>query len=155
MAKLWDKPPVLLDVTAKNSHDAVLLNAANPQSTLATLAESRSLSDNVIEKALIGHATGVKLLAGPVSPIEAELVNAETMGALWSHFNAAYPVVVVDAGSELREATLATLDNSTKILVVVSPQKGSVQAAANALKVFNQLEYPPERIALVLNQTSD
>ncbi len=153
MAKLWGKETVLLDATAKNSHCGILLGLSQPTTTLAQLAEINTVSATVIEKALTRHATGVKLLAAPVSPIKAELVKAKTIGALWPHLNASYPVVVVDAGSELRENTLAVLDNSTKILVVVTPEKGGVQAAANALQVFKQLEYPDERIALVLNQT--
>ena len=38
-----------------------------------------------------------------------------------------------------------------QILLMLAPETASVRCAANALETFDQLNYPPERISLILN----
>ncbi|MEI7769348.1 MAG: hypothetical protein WCI67_05135 [Chloroflexales bacterium] len=52
-----------------------------------------------------------------------------------------------------RSITLAGLDSADQVLLVLAPEIASVRAAACALNVFEKLDYPTERMTLLLNTT--
>lgn len=154
LAQLWGKNVPLIDLSLTNGHCALMLNI-KPKNTLTTLAErdKEQIDAEIIESVLISHPSGVKLLPAPASPVEAELVTAATLEAIWPHFQSNYPFVVIDAGSQLNEVALAAFDRSHQVLLVFAPELASLKSTVDMFQVFKQLDYEAGRIKPVLNQT--
>ena len=153
LAKLWQKPIPLFDFTVQNSHCAWFLNLT-PQKTLADLARSKeNPSLKKVEALMLEHTGGVKLVPAPASPLASRYINAALLNHFWADLIATNPITVVDGGSVLNEVTLTTLNRSQFVVVPVTPEQASVQAAANLLEMFKQMEYPAEKVVVVLNQT--
>lgn len=154
LARLWDIQVPLLDLALKNGHCALMLNL-KPKYTLAYLAEWEEdvLEAEAIENLLLKHETGVKLLPAPISPIEAETVTPAMLDKVWPYLRASYSYLVVDAGSQLNDPTLTALDRSQAIILMLTPELASLKAAVDALSVFDQLGYEPDRILPVINWT--
>lgn len=154
LAQLWGKNVPLLDLALTNGHCALMLNI-KPKNTLAALAEreKEQIDSDMIESVLMPHPSGVKLLPAPASPVEAELISAATLEAIWPHFQSNYPFVVIDAGSQLNDVALAAFDRSHQVLLAFAPELASLKSTVDMLQVFKQLDYEPARIKPVLNQT--
>jgi pilus assembly protein CpaE len=154
LAHLWKIQVPLLDLALKNGHCALMLNL-KPKYTLSDLAEweESTVDPEVIEKLLLNHESGVRLLPAPLSPIDAELITPAVIDRAWPYLRASYPFIVIDAGSHLTETALTALDRSHAILLLLAPELASLKAATDAIRIFTQLGYDSARILPVINWT--
>ena len=154
LAQLWGIQVPLLDLALKNGHCSMMLNV-KPNATLTSLAawEDDSIEVETIENLLLKHKSGVKLLAAPVSPVEAELITPATVDLPWPYLRASYPFLIIDGGSHLVEPVLTVLERTQVILLLLAPELASIKAAIDAMQVFEQLGYDPEHVLPVINCT--
>jgi pilus assembly protein CpaE len=154
LAHLWDIRVLLADMALKNGHCAMMLNLA-PNRSLADLAKQKhpTFELEAIEPLLLNHESGMQLLPAPVSPAEAELITPAVIDRVWPYFCTAYPFVVIDAGSELNEVTLAILSRSHTVLLMLAPELGSLKAATDALQILNRLNLDTAQVLPVINWT--
>jgi pilus assembly protein CpaE len=154
LAHLWDIQVLLADMALKNGHCAMMLNLA-PNRSLADLAKQKhpTFEPEALEPLLLNHESGMQLLPAPVSPAEAELISPAVIDRVWPYFCTAYPFVVIDAGSELNEVTLAILSRSHTVLLMLAPELGSLKAATDALQILNRLNLDTAQVLPVINWT--
>jgi pilus assembly protein CpaE len=152
LAKLWQKEIALLDLALNTGHAALMLNI-NPKYTLSDIVnwDTSTIEADTIERILLRHPSGVKLLAAPKQPSEAELITPTAIDRVWPYLRAKYPYLVIDAGSRFVEPNLTLLDRSQHIILPMAPEIGSVKAAVDAYDVFRQLGYDKQRVIPVLN----
>jgi pilus assembly protein CpaE len=154
LAHLWNIRVLLADMALKNGHCAMMLNLAPTRSPADLAREQRPTFDSeAIEPLLLNHESGVQLLPAPVSPAEAELITPALVDRLWPYFCATYPFVVIDAGSELNELTLAILSRSHIVLLMLAPELGSLKAATDAIQILKRLHLETTQILPVINWT--
>jgi pilus assembly protein CpaE len=72
-----------------------------------------------------------------------------TLSLLKSQFE----YLVFDLPHDFSAITVAALDAADRIVLLLSPELSSVRCASIALEVFDKLNYPPEKIKLLLNWT--
>jgi pilus assembly protein CpaE len=154
LAHLWDIRVLLADMALKNGHCAMMLNLT-PTRSLADLAKQKhpTFEPEAIEPLLLNHESGMQLLPAPASPAEAELITPAVIDRLWPYFCATYPFVVIDAGSELNEVTLAILSRSHTVLLMLAPELGSLKAGTDALQILNRLNLETTQVLPVINWT--
>jgi len=154
LQQLWGQDVSLVDLTSKNSHCALMLGI-QPQQTLAQFAQPKDTPLNAtrLKPLLLKHKTGVTLLPAPVYAHDTAKITGAMIEQVCKYLKSAYPFVVIDAGSNMNDTTHTALDRSQVILLVLSPEKAAVEAAANALQLFERLNYDSNRIWPVLNQT--
>jgi len=152
LAKMWRIKVPLVDLAVKNGHCALMLNL-KPKYTLSDLVdwEEESVETEVLDKLLLSHESGVRLLPAPLSPIGGESITAPVLDKAWPYLRSTSQFVVVDAGSELNEAALTALERANTILLCLSPELASLKAATDALRVFEELHYDHQRILPVVN----
>lgn len=143
----------LLDLSLKNGHCALMLNL-NPIHTIADITgwDNSAIDTATIEQLLLKHRSGVKLLAAPKSPAEAELVTVEVIDLIWPYLRASYPYLVIDAGSQLVEPVVTLLERSQAIVLLFSPDLASIMATVTALEVMDQLDITSDRVMPVVNR---
>jgi pilus assembly protein CpaE len=154
LAHLWDIQVLLADMALKNGHCAMMLNLA-PTGSLADLAKQKqpTFEPEAIESLLLNHESGLRLLPAPASPAEAEVITPAVIDHVWPYFCNTYPFVVIDAGSELNEVTLAVLSRSHMVLLMLAPELGSLKAATDALQILGRLNLETTQVLPVINWT--
>ena len=65
---------------------------------------------------------------------------------------AAFHYTLLDLGHELNESTIHCLDISDKVLLITTPDLPSLCATKTALKTFRKLDYPEDKVKLILNR---
>lgn len=154
LAQAHQQDVPLVDLALESGHAALMLDL-RPSLTWADLAQQdpAAVDLEMIQRTLARHASGVLVLPAPLSPALAELVKPGIAEAILSKLAENYPYVVVDTSSTLSDVTLAALDASDTIALVLAPDLASLKVAAAALEIFESLGYPPSRVDLVLNWT--
>src|SRR5690606_6819093 len=67
-------------------------------------------------------------------------------------FTNLYPVIIIDAGSELNELALKALENSTMIITIVSPDLLAVNQTKRLYSNLITMLFPKDMIQIVVNQ---
>lgn len=125
--------------------------ARNNIADLAPRADE--LDREVVAEVVIRHEkSGVHILAAPMRPEYADSVTGDQFGAVVRYLRGIYPYVVLDTASFLNEITLAALDTSDLILLVVTQDIPSIKNARLFLDVADGLGIPKDNFSLVMNR---
>ena len=97
--------------------------------------------------------SGIHVLLSPARPEESDLVQAADIATAMGILAETHDYVIVDTPTRLSEDTLAILDASTLILIVVTYMNATVANARAAIDTFEALGYKGAKpILLVVNQ---
>ncbi len=151
-AQIWSEPVALVDLALVNGMSALMLDLSlrNSWSDLATIPHDEMDLD-VINKVLLKHDSGVEVLAAPRYPQDAELLNGEQVTRVLQLLCRDHHYLILDLAHDFSAPSLAALDAADQIVLVLAPELASVRCASMALYTFQQLGYPNEKIALLLN----
>ena len=130
--------PIFFNVTAKNS--------------IVDLAPRvDELEPELVESVMIAHSSGIKILAPP-RPERAELVAGPHVGQLLQYMAQLYPYVIVDAAHRLNEITLAVLDCSDLVVLLVSQEVPSISRMRRFMDLAPMLNLDPRKLMMVISQ---
>lgn len=129
---------------------SVLFNL-NAERSIVDLVNVDEIDTSFVADVLIPHASGVKVLPGS-APTEAELVNNEKMAKVISALRSVFDYVVLDTRPTFHEPILTVLDAADTVLLVTTADIPSIRNARVILEVVDQLEYPKQKMKLVLNR---
>jgi MinD-like ATPase involved in chromosome partitioning or flagellar assembly len=154
VARLASQRPrevVLVDLAFPYPHAALMANLV-PNSCLARLRETPpDLFEDSLLSSVLYHPSGLMVLPGALQPEEADLVTGELVGRAIEALRRTFRYVVVDLGVAMTDVTLAALDQSQHVLLVVTPEITAVKSAADASAILSLLGILTERVSLVLN----
>ncbi|MBS1250697.1 MAG: Response regulator MprA [Chloroflexi bacterium] len=152
LVELWQHPAVLIDLAMVSGHSALLLNTPlkNTWGDLVPIPKEEITID-VIDKALLSHKSGLKVLAAPRHPEDAELLEEEKIIHVLDLLQSNYHYLVLDLPHNFTPPALAGLDASHAIMLLMAPEIASVRGTSMALDVFASLGYPRDKVRLVLN----
>jgi pilus assembly protein CpaE len=145
---------VLVDGSFQFGDVGVLLNLNPKNKSIADLVpelETGGEPDS-LDTFVITHSTGLKVLLAPPSPEMAELVTPTAVRRVLEVLRAKSDLVVVDCAAAFSDSTLAILDVADVILTVLTLEITSIKNMRLFLEVAQQLGYPPDKMALVLNR---
>lgn len=152
MAKEEDTKVAVVDCDLQFGDVGILLNL-KAQDTIADLVpQIEELSDLLLGEVMQLHSSGVKALLAPPRPEMADLIEPEHCRRVFLRLQELYDYIIVDTQSPLYDLTLAVLGVSDRILLVITPDLPTVKNARLFFEALDTLEYPMERVALVLNK---
>lgn len=134
------------------------LQSTRTFSDLAPHAEE--MDPELLDAVLIPHPSGLKVLAAPAVPEEAELMREggvdETGGnrrlrAILDYMRDRFDYLVVDTAHVVDDVMLALLDMNDLILVLTRPIIPEIRGARLFVELLQKLEYPMEKVQLVIN----
>jgi len=99
---------------------------------------------------LADHKSGVRILAAPPSPEEAELVSVGAVQQAIDLARGGRDTVVLDLATKLDEITLAALDVTDIVCVVTAPHLASLRGTADTLAMLKRIGLADERIVVAL-----
>lgn len=151
---LWKSPTLLIDVVPNAGQQALMLNMSLKR-TWADLGmiPPDELDLNTLSAITRQHDSGLHLIAAPKIPSDAEAVTSEHFNITLKILKSRYTYIVADLPHDFNSITLEVLEAADTVLLVVSPEIASVRAASIALETYKQLNYPEEKIKVVLNWT--
>ena len=135
--------------------DVALVLQVDPKHTVVNAAkEGERLDNQFLETVLATHSSGMRVLAAPLEPAFADEVPTTTYTRILGMLREMFDYVVVDTAPSLDERLLAILDKSDVVLFVVDMDLPSVKNAKLALETLRILNYPANKIRLVLNRSN-
>ena len=151
---LWKTATLLLDMVPNAGQQALMLNMSLKRTWAdMSMIPPEELDINTLSAITRQHDSGLHLIASPKMPSDAEGVTSTHFEVAFKLLKSRYEYIVIDLPHDFGSSTLEALEASDIILLVVSPEIASIRAASIALETYKQLNYPEEKIKVVLNWT--
>jgi len=148
-----DKKVVLVDASLVFGDVGIMLNITTGNSISDLVPNIHALDIELLERVLVRHSSGLKVLLAPPRPELAELVAADHLRTVVNLLRNHYDYVVIDTHPNFDDVTLAMLDISDRIVVLTTLEMPAIKNLKLFLEVAEALEYPPEKLMLVINRS--
>ena len=124
-----------------------------PQLTLADLAhDEQSLREpDLLRTYAIKHDSGLDVIAAPGAPEAGRDITPEQVNLVLSTARTAYETVVIDAGSDLDERSLAVLERAEAVVIPIVPEIGALKALHSLLDYLTEVGSAAAAATFVLN----
>jgi pilus assembly protein CpaE len=133
--------------------DLGLALGLEPERTSFDLATSGGgLDPDKVDAYLVEHACGLRALIAPVRPDQASGVTAEFLRSLYPILTASYDYVIVDTPPGFTPEVITTIDSSSSIAMVGMLDAPSLKNTKLGLETLELMQYPRERVRVVLNR---
>jgi len=151
----------LMDASIQFGDVGVMLNLQTNRSIVDLVQRMSDMDVEILRGVMSAHGSGLKVLLAPPNPEEAESVlvgvspedggGAAAVGEILKLMRTEFDLIVVDMWSWIDDIALTIFDAATLIILVVMPNIPSIKSARLFLEVADRLNYPREKIALVVN----
>jgi pilus assembly protein CpaE len=149
------KSVVLLDLNLQFGTAAMFFDL-RPRTTIVEFARGdvNRVTEEDFSRYLADHPSGVRILAAPPSPEEAELVSVAAVQQAIDLARGGRDAVVLDLATKLDEITLAALDVSDIVCVVTAPHLAALRSTSDTLAMLTRIGIADERIVVALVRNS-
>ena len=154
ISELLEIKTCLWDMALSGGQCALMLNL-KPKNTLASLADwpEGSIEEGLLGSMILDHASGISLLPSPQFFEEGDLVTRTTVDLVWTPLQMLAPYIVVDAGNHFTDPVISILERCDAIIVPIAPELASVNAAYQALRLFEEMGIDRRKVLPVVNET--
>jgi pilus assembly protein CpaE len=142
----------LVDLDLPFGDVALMLDLHPEQDILDAVADGVAEDAERLQKALVPTPFGVHVLAGPMVPDDAGVVDSARIASLLSTLATLYQFVIVDTPVGITEMTAAALDVSELALLVTTPEVPALRRTHACLRLLQGLEFPSGKLQVVLNR---
>ena len=145
------KTVVLIDLNLQFGNAAMFFDL-RPRTTIVDFARSDigRVTEDDFNQYLADHQSGVRILAAPSSPEEAELVSVGAVQQAIDLARGGRDAVVLDLATNLDEITLAALDVTDIVCVVTTPHLASLRSTSDTLAMLTRIGIADERILVAV-----
>ncbi len=150
--QLTNKQVVLVDAALSFGDIGVMMNVAKSKTFSDIAIPANLLDKELLDDVMVTHSSGVRLLLAPSTPQESETVSPEHLRAAVSVLAKSYDYVVIDTRPGFDDTMLALMDQSDKLLLVLTMEMTAIKDTRQFLEIAELLGYPEEKIMLVLNR---
>jgi pilus assembly protein CpaE len=136
--------------------DVAMLLDLTPRRTLGDLLPGFGGIDyDVVDSVMVKHASGVSVLAAPLmGSFDGTTLSRYMVQSILEALREHYECTIVDTGYANLESTLAAMDYSDVILVVVGMDLPRLRDGKHYLKNLMAANYPKEKIRVVVNRSN-
>ncbi len=145
------KSVALLDLNLQFGTAAMFFDL-RPKTTIVEFARGdvTRVTEDDFNQYLADHMSGVRILAAPPSPEEADLVSVGAVQQAIDLARGGRDAVVLDLAAKLDEITLAALDVTDVVCVVTAPHLASLRSTSDTLAMLTRIGIADERIMVAL-----
>jgi pilus assembly protein CpaE len=145
---------VLVDLNLQ-AGDLPLFLGVDPKYSFADMAEHRNqLDEGLINSYVTPYSSNLSLLAAPKEADSADEIEPEHVFEVLRRLRESYDYVVLDPQHTFDSITLAALDQSDEIVLIVTLDIPAIRSTQRALEIFDRLGYPRKKIRIVVNRWS-
>ena len=151
--QLSKKRVALVDGSLFFGDVGIMLDVRNNKTISDLQGRVEQLDAQLLTDVMMTHSSEVKLLLAPPKPEQAELIVAEDLKKIIQELRRNFDYIFIDTFPSLKEESqLAILDASDYILTVMTLEMPSIKDVRLFLEVAELLEYPRDKIVLLLNR---
>jgi pilus assembly protein CpaE len=143
---------VLVDLDLELGDVPVFLDIRPSYTLVDVLGNMSRLDKELLARTLPRHSSSVQVLSQADRMEEGEQVKPPAVTTVLRFLRQHYDDVIVDGLRGFNEISLAAMDESDRILLLLTQDVPAVRNAQRALVVFNRLGYSPDRVQLVVNR---
>jgi pilus assembly protein CpaE len=145
---------VLVDLNLQ-AGDLALFLGVEPKYSIADLVEHRARVDDALLKSYLApHSSSLSLLSAPREADLADDIEPEHIFEVIEILRERFDYVVVDPQHTFDAITLAALDQSDEIVLVLTLDIPAIRSTQRALQIFDRLGYPRHKVRIVVNRWS-
>lgn len=153
LADKFNKEVLLVDLNLQFGDAYLYLMDHTPQNTLGEVCGSFVRFDyQFLESAVVRLASGVRLLAAPENPADAELVKPEHIESIVAAARKHFDFVILDVGRFFDAVTLKALDLADEVYPVLQLILPSIRDAQRMNVIFKSLNYSENKVRWVINR---
>jgi len=142
----------VVDLDYRFGQVATLLDVS-PTYTIADLAQSpEQLEHQVIERALVEHASGVQVLSRPAHFVQSDNITAANCVAILTNLAEMNDYVVVDGPNRYDVGASAILDITDTMLMIIQLMVPSVRNAQRIIQGMREAGFNLDRTKLICNR---
>jgi len=135
--------------------DLPLFLGIDPKYSFADMAENRArLDDSLINSFVAPYSSSLSLLAAPKEADSADEIEPEHVFDVLQRMRESFEYIVLDPQHTFDSITLAALDLSDEIVLVLTLDIPAIRSTQRALEIFDRLGYPRKKIRIVVNRWS-
>ncbi|MBM3150990.1 MAG: response regulator [Chloroflexi bacterium] len=149
--QIWNRSALVVDTVLTAGQVAMFLNMS-PRVTwedISTLPLAE-LDDQTLQRFVHIHKSGIHCLTAPKTPIPFERF-ADYFGDVLTYFRRKDHFIVIDTPHDFSDVSIKALDAADTILVVMTPEMGSLRSVICALATYDRLGYQMEKVKIVVN----
>lgn len=157
IATTTNKKVALLDFDLQFGDVAISLNLY-VKNTITELIKDMSNvehENDMIEEYMLAHYSGVRVLAAPIKPENAEYVNAEHIKKIIDILKGRFEYIIIDTAQGFDDTVITALDESNTILYISTLDLPSIKNTKNGLEVMKTLNYSNEKVRVVVNKSNE
>jgi pilus assembly protein CpaE len=133
--------------------DVGLCMGLTPKQTIFDLVRTGgSLDEEKLEGFLMPHSSGVKVLIAPSRPDHAAVVSVDFLREVYATLRGMVDYVIVDTPPGFTPEVIATIDNSSSVVMVGMLDALSLKNTKLGLETLDLMGFPSENIKLLLNR---
>ncbi len=152
LAIALEAPTAVIDLNLQGG-DLGFLFHLEPKFSITNLIENLTrMDDALLTSLLTPYSSTVSLLPAPRDVDAAIGVQAAQVREVIELLRKRFEYVVIDLVHLFDEVTLAALDQADEILLVLNTEIMTIRSAQRALTVFDRLDYPREKVRVVINR---
>lgn len=145
---------ILVDLNLQ-AGDLPLFLGVNHKYSFADMAENRTrLDDALIKSFATPYSSNLSLLAAPKEADSADEIEPEQVFEVLQKLRESYDYIVLDPQHTFDSKTLAALDQSDEIVLVLTLDIPAIRSTQRALEIFDRLGYPRNKVRIVVNRWS-
>lgn len=154
LAAALNAPSVLVDLNLQ-AGDLPLFLGVEPKYSIADMVENRArMDDSLLASYITPHSPKLSLLAAPREADSADEIEPEHVFESLERLRESYDYVVLDPQHTFDAITLAALDQSDDIVLILTLDIPAIRSAQRALEIFDRLGYPRQKVRIVVNRWS-
>src|SRR6185295_17501680 len=145
---------VLVDLNLQ-AGDLPLFLGLEAKYSIADMVEKRQrLDEDLINSLVTPHSANLWLLAAPHEADSADEIEPQHIFEVLQKLREHYDYVVLDPQHTFDSITLAALDQSDEIILVLTLDIPAIRSTQRALEIFDRLGYPRKKVRIVVNRWS-
>ena len=154
LAAVMSAKTVLVDLNLQ-AGDLPLFLGVEAKYSIADMVEKRSrLDDELIASLVTPHSSKLSLLAAPKEADSADEIEPQHIFEVLQKLRESYEYIVLDPQHTFDSITLAALDQSDEIVLVLTLDIPAIRSTQRALEIFDRLGYPRKKVRIVVNRWS-
>lgn len=144
----------LVDLDLFGGNQAFMLDQEPSRDWSDVVAETEDVTPSRMERFLQEIAPGLRLLAAPEDPSDAEVVGADHVVSVLTALARNHSMVIIDLGDGLEETTLAAMDLAERVLLVVEPSLVGLKSAVRICSLGRRLGHGDDKVRPVINRSN-
>jgi pilus assembly protein CpaE len=155
LRQLTNKKVALIDGNFMFGDMAVMMNLTSTKTVIDLANRISDLDRELLNDVLTTHTSQVKVLLAPPNPQAGELVTSDHLRAILDVMRREFDYIVVDTESSIQDRAITVLDTADRIVVLMTLELTCIKNIKLFLEVAELLEYPKEKMVLVLNKADN